>query len=138
MTAIVSQTRIVVWIDVVAFGLPDFKHLMFICFCDDCCCMYRTDMKRPGPNLNEAYHRLPGISIAVEAQKCDGCGICSEQCFAGKITIANGTAHIHADCKGCARCVQHCPQGALSLRMDEQDALFQQLMDRVRRVAEIS
>lgn len=127
-----------VWIDVVAFGLPDFQHLMFICFCDDCCCMYRTDMKRPGPNLNRAYHRLPGISIELDAAKCTGCGTCADRCFAGKVTIENGTARVHADCKGCARCVQHCPQGALSLRLDEQDALFQQLMERVRRVAEIS
>jgi ferredoxin len=127
-----------VWIDVVAFGLPDFKHLMFICFCDDCCCMYRTDMKRPGPTLNRAYHRLPGISIEMKEELCDGCGVCAEGCFAGKIEMTGGRAHILEDCKGCARCVQACPRGALSLKLDDGDVLFKRLMERVGSVADIT
>ncbi|MBP7736467.1 MAG: 4Fe-4S binding protein [Spirochaetes bacterium] len=127
-----------VWIDVVAFGLPDFKHLMFICFCDDCCCMYRTDMKRPGPNLDRAYHRLPGISVRVDPKLCNGCGICAEGCFAAMVRIEDGAARILDSCKGCGRCVKACPTGALSLVMDDQDALFRRIMERVRKVADIS
>jgi len=127
-----------VWIDVVAFGLPDFKHLMFICFCDDCCCMYRTDMKHPGPNLNKAYHRLPGITVEVNEELCTGCETCSHQCFAQAMEIWEGKAHIGSSCKGCARCVQTCPEKALSLKLDETDALFRQLMERVQKVADIT
>ncbi|PKL40056.1 MAG: hypothetical protein CVV44_07520 [Spirochaetae bacterium HGW-Spirochaetae-1] len=127
-----------VWIDVVAFGLPDFKHLMFICFCDDCCCMYRTDMKRPGPNLDKAYRRLPGISVIVDEERCNGCGICAAQCFASMIREENGRARVLESCKGCGRCVSACPRGALTLKIDDQDEVFRQIMDRVKKVADIS
>ncbi len=127
-----------VWIDVLAFGLWDFKHLMFICFCDDCCCLYRTNMKQPGPNLKRSYQRLPGLSIELNESLCNGCGICAEGCFMSMIEMGDGLPRILKDCKGCARCVQLCPQKALSLHMDDEDAIFQRLMRRVEDVADIS
>ena len=104
--------------DPLAFGLPDFNRLMFICFCDDCCCLYRTHMQKRGPALNRAYIPLPGASISVNTQLCDGCGICADRCFAAEMKIVNGVAHPGNDCKCCGRCVELCPQGALSLTFD--------------------
>jgi len=128
-----------VWIDPVAFGLPDFRRLMFICFCDDCCCLYRTHMKRRGPNLERASKKLPGLETVIDADLCDGCGRCVPACFVGAITIENGKAVIGASCKSCGRCADLCPTGAARLVVTESEAdIFQQVMERIEKVADIS
>jgi ferredoxin len=81
-----------VWIDPVAFGLSRFHNLMFICFCCDCCSLYRTHMTDRGPNLERGLQKLPGISVAVDAAQCTGCGICVDRCFAAAMTMNGGTA----------------------------------------------
>lgn len=120
-----------VWIDVVAFGLPDFKNLMFICFCDDCCCQYRTHMKKRGPNLDRAFQKLPGINLTVRTERCTGCGICVERCFVNAIEIANGSALITSSCKGCGQCAEYCPEGAIELTVSDENALYRQLKSRL-------
>jgi len=125
------------WIDPVAFGLTQFDHLMFICFCDDCCCLYRTHMTKRGPNLDKAYKRLPGISIEVKKERCTGCGICVERCFAGERKIIDGVVTIGPGCKGCGRCVEICPEEANLLIMDDADVLIDRMMERIGKVADI-
>ena len=126
-----------VWIDPLAFMLAPFNRLMFICFCDDCCCLYRTHMKRRGPNLDRAYRRLPGISIRLEAELCDGCGLCAERCFVAAIRMKNGRPVIGHDCKGCGRCVELCPRKALSLSLADEETLTRRLIGHVRSLADI-
>ena len=53
----------------------------------------------------------------VIPEKCDGCGICVEECPAGAIRIENGKAVINeALCKGCGACGALCPTEAINLR----------------------
>jgi len=125
------------WIDPFAFGLTKFNRLMFICFCDDCCCMYRTHMKKRGVNLDKAYKGLPGISVTIDQEKCDGCGMCVDQCFAAAMEIQNGVAVPGENCKACGRCVDTCPQEAVLLNMDDETNIYAQLVDRVKKVADI-
>jgi ferredoxin len=125
-----------VWIDPVAFGTR-FRDLMFICFCDDESCLYRTHMKRRGPNLDGAYEKLPGISIDFDVSKCDGCGICIERCFVGAIDVVDGRAISDENCTGCGRCVETCPQDAGVVHLEDEDALFQQLRNRISAVSEL-
>jgi ferredoxin len=125
-----------VWIDPLAFMLS-FKDLMFICFCDDVNCLYRTHMQKRGPNLDNAYKKLPGITVRVVADKCDGCKQCVESCFVAAINIREGKAIIGKDCKGCGRCVEICPLKAIAIEFDNEDALLGQIMERFRKVAEI-
>jgi ferredoxin len=127
-----------VWIDPVAFWSVPFDRLMFICFCDDCCCLYRTHMKARGPNLDRAYKSLPGISVVVDRKRCDGCGVCAERCFIGEMEIVDGTAAVPSGCKGCGRCVEVCPKGALALQLDDMDMLVSRIMTRINAVADIS
>jgi ferredoxin len=127
-----------VWIDPVAFGLTPFKQLMFICFCDDCCCLYRTHMKKRGPNLDRAYQKLLGISIEVDAERCNGCGICVDSCFVAAMKLQDGVAIPGESCKGCGRCVELCPQGAATLRLEDEETLYKKLRDRIADVSEIT
>lgn len=125
-----------VWIDPAAFWTT-FRDLMFICFCDDTNCLYRTYMKKRGPNLDKAYQRLPGLSLSVDAGKCDGCDICSDACFVNAIEIKNGKAVITDDCKGCGRCADVCPHKAVVMTWADQEELFLQLVSRVNSIADI-
>lgn len=125
-----------IWIDPFAFWL-NFKQLMFICFCDDVNCMYRTHLKFRGPNLDGAYERLPGISVTVAPDECDGCGLCVDRCFVSAIHMDDGKALIAGDCKGCGRCVEVCPRGAIILEVDGEDELMTQIKERIRAVASI-
>jgi ferredoxin len=126
-----------VWIDPVAFWAVPFSRLMFICYCDDCCCLYRTHMKNRGPALDRAYKGLPGISVAVDPEKCDGCGICVEHCFVGEMAVSEGRAVVSQGCKGCGRCVEVCPKGALRLEMEDMELLVSRMMERIGAVADI-
>jgi ferredoxin len=126
-----------VWVDPVAFGLTDFKRLMFICFCCDCCCLYRTHMEKRGPNLDRAYKKLPGISVTVNPEKCNSCGICVERCFVSEMVLEKGIAMVGEGCKGCGRCVEVCPEEAVSLRIENEEIIYRQMRDRIEDVADI-
>jgi ferredoxin len=41
-------------------------------------------------------------------------------------------------CKACGRCISQCPRGAIQLYMDGEEKVFQQLLDRVSAVADIT
>ena len=124
------------WIDAVGFGIRPFSKLMFICFCDETSCIFRSHMKKRGPNLNLAYKRLPGVSVEVDVIKCDGCGVCVEKCFAGEMRIENGVAVV-GDCKACGRCVELCPLKAVELHFDDEEKLYRALVERVKAVADV-
>jgi ferredoxin len=125
-----------VWIDPVAFWTR-FRDLMFICFCDDANCLYRTHMKRRGPSLDRAYKRLPGITLAVDAAKCTGCGTCASACFLAAIGMRDEKAAITDACAGCGRCVEVCPEGAITLAIENEETLYRQLLARIREMSEL-
>lgn len=99
--------------------------------------MYRTHMRKRGVNLDNAYKGLPGISIEVDMQKCDGCGKCVDQCFSAAMEIQNGAAHPDESCRACGRCIDACPQGAVFLKMDDEAIVYEKLVDRIKNVADI-
>jgi heterodisulfide reductase subunit A len=61
----------------------------------------------------------------VDAEKCDGCGICAEVCAFGAIILEDKVGagnradyrskNILASCKGCGLCAASCPQKAIDM-----------------------
>ena len=127
-----------VWIDPVGFNVRSFGQMLFICFCGPKACLYTDYLHKRAPNLDKSYSRLPGLRTNVDTAKCDGCGLCVEACFVSAISMAGGKAVINEVCKACGRCISHCPPAAISIAMDDEDKVFQQLLARVRSVADIS
>ncbi len=126
-----------VWIDALAFQLTQFNRLLFVCFCDDDQCIYRSFMKRRGPSLAGAYRKLPGLSVRIDPVKCKACGTCIKSCFVSAITLQGNTATIGDACTGCGFCVNHCAEGAISLTMENEEEMFQQLLQRVREISNL-
>ena len=55
--------------------------------------------------------------ISIDAEKCNGCGLCIPNCPEGAIRIIDGKARLVSDlfCDGLGACLGHCPEGAISV-----------------------
>ena len=62
--------------------------------------------------------------IEIDADKCNGCGICVDSCHEGAIQMVNGKARLIADsyCDGLGDCLAPCPTGAIRIVTREADA----------------
>jgi NAD-dependent dihydropyrimidine dehydrogenase PreA subunit len=54
--------------------------------------------------------------IHIDAEKCNGCGLCVNACHEGAIGLENGKAKLLRDdyCDGLGNCLPVCPTGAIS------------------------
>jgi len=84
-----------------------------ICCCCGCCCgVLRTIKKYPEPAkiISSAFR------VALQAELCDGCGICLDRCQMEALELSDGRVAIdQGRCIGCGLCVSTCPAKALSL-----------------------
>ncbi len=55
--------------------------------------------------------------VAIDEEKCNGCGICVDACHEGAIQMVNGKAKLVSDiyCDGLGDCLGPCPTGAISI-----------------------
>jgi ferredoxin len=97
------------------------EDLMTICNCCPCCCLWKM-IPQLDPGISVKMRRLPGVSLSVDADRCNACGLCVEGCYVHAMTISGGKAVIDQDlCKGCARCAHSCPERAITLHMEDPD-----------------
>ena len=54
--------------------------------------------------------------IAIDLDRCDGCGVCVEICPNGAIYLVDGKAVADASlCRDCESCIAACPREAISI-----------------------
>jgi len=55
--------------------------------------------------------------IKIDAEKCNGCGLCIPNCPEGALQIIDDKARLVSDlfCDGLGACIGHCPQGAITI-----------------------
>ncbi len=91
-----------------------------VCLCCTCCCgtiKLRRQMPK-GPD-RQIFHRLKGLQVFVDEEKCIGCGQCIPDCFGSCITIEDGKSKTNQEqCSGCGVCVRECPVGARTMRIE--------------------
>lgn len=66
--------------------------------------------------------------IRIDAQKCNGCGLCADACHEGAIGMVDGKAKLLRDdyCDGLGDCLPVCPTGAISFEEREAAAYDEQ------------
>lgn len=121
LPAFIGKARI----DNFIFGVPDNSRLLTVCFCCDCCCIANLVKYVGAEERNQIIHKLDGLEIAVDQERCIGCGKCAEHCFIDVISFEEETTVIGADCRGCGRCVAVCPENAITVTLDNRDFVQQ-------------
>jgi NAD-dependent dihydropyrimidine dehydrogenase PreA subunit len=60
--------------------------------------------------------------VLIDADKCNGCGLCVPNCAEGAIQVIDGKARLVAEnlCDGLGACLGECPEGAITI--EERDA----------------
>jgi NAD-dependent dihydropyrimidine dehydrogenase PreA subunit len=59
--------------------------------------------------------------IAIDQEKCNGCGLCASGCPEGALKVIDGKARLVGDllCDGLGACLQTCPEDAISVEERE-------------------
>lgn len=105
------------WVDARAFGVRDYRHLMTVCFCCDCCCLLGMLPHVPEGAM-KIMVRLEGVRTVI-GDGCNGCGECLDACIFSQLRLEGGRAVIGDDCKACGRCAAACPLGAVSVLVED-------------------
>ncbi len=108
--------------DAVRFSIEDTGHFMTMCFCCSCCCLnakLATHGSVAIANLGNAL-RMRGVTVNVSEDFCVGCGVCLETCQFRGMEMQDGIARVNQNrCLGCGRCEIACPNGAISITIDD-------------------
>ncbi|MCP4763728.1 MAG: hypothetical protein GY870_18295 [archaeon] len=100
-------------------ALPDTGHFMSMCFCCSCCCV-NSIYKHANDKLFQIFQRMEGVTVKVDRDKCKSCTSCFKVCIFDGMKMVDGKAMIDQDnCKGCGRCERTCPNGAISIEIED-------------------
>jgi len=107
----------------------NYRGMLNVCFCCPCCCSVRHSIaSRVSEGFFQNIHRIPGLTVQVQKDDCNGCHMCTEVCMSNAITMLEGKAHvIQEHCKGCGRCVQTCPRDAIIIEIATRTSISQEV-----------
>lgn len=58
------------------------------------------------------------MTVKVDVEKCDGCGICVQSCPMDALRMKDDKPHLKYDeCWYCGACVEDCPHKAIRLEL---------------------
>lgn len=115
----------------------DYRRMLAVCFCCNCCCVFRTDMLRGPVAYRDRIIRLPGLSMTSRAD-CAACRKCTEACFLGAVSLGKDGPEFADFCKGCGRCADACPRGNIRVELDPAVDTLGSLLERIDARTDIS
>lgn len=69
--------------------------------------------------------------VLIDADKCNGCGLCVPNCAEGAIQLIDGKARLVAEnlCDGLGACLGECPEGAITIEEREADLFDEKIVE---------
>lgn len=95
----------------------DYHRMLAVCFCCNCCCAFRADMKKGPAGYRERITRLAGLEVK-NLGNCERCGACVESCAFGAVKLGEHGPVFADFCKGCGRCADACTRGNIQITLD--------------------
>lgn len=87
----------------------------YVCNCCGCCCAILRGITQFGIEHSVASANYFAV---IDAEKCNGCGICEDRCQVTACLVKDDVALINlAKCIGCGLCVTGCTNDAMQLRL---------------------
>lgn len=108
----------------------DYRKMLAICFCCDCCCAFRSSMRGGPTSYRDRIIRIPG-SYMRRGGKCEQCGRCERICFLGAVSLADEGPVFSEYCKCCGRCAMECPANNIELVLNPAVNFKQELLKRI-------
>ena len=90
-----------------------------ICTCCGCCCQVLTSEKLL---VEPAQFFATNFYAEVDADLCEGCGICEERCNMDAVHIEDNISHVDKTrCIGCGVCIPTCTAEAIKLYKKDEE-----------------
>jgi Pyruvate/2-oxoacid:ferredoxin oxidoreductase delta subunit len=103
-----------------------------VCFCCPCCCTNFDYYRHLPPEAQACIHRLCGVTVGVDLDRCIGCGKCATICWTGAAVLRERKSRIDAEiCKTCGVCAQACPQQAICVSVENIENTVNDLLGRI-------
>jgi len=85
---------------------------------------------------------MKGVTVTVDPDKCNGCGLCFKDCIYDGLKLVKGKAQVKQEnCIGCGNCELACPSDAISTNFDENvdiDNVVDEIIERYEKIVDIS
>lgn len=90
------------------------KGIFYVCNCCGCCCAILRGITDWGIENSVAYANYFAV---IDAEECNGCGVCIERCHVHAISEQDSIAVVDVKrCIGCGLCVTGCPNHSARLQ----------------------
>lgn len=123
-------------IDTVWMNVHPGKGLLTICHCCPCCCLWKV-YPNLDSDISGKLEKLDGVEVTLHEDKCRLCKKClDEVCMFQAISLKDDKISIDYDiCKGCGLCTNVCKFGAITI--DYTDETIDNVVNRMDNLLEI-
>lgn len=127
--------------DAMLYNVLEYEdEIMNFCFCCSCCCV-AAGYKYGNSDYKNYVKHMEGVTFVTDPEKCTGCGECFKVCIYNGLKMVKGKSVHTEDCIGCGHCEAVCPEGAISIKFDENmniDDVIDGIIKRYEKIVDIS